>query len=109
MARITLRQLLDHAAEHEYGVPAFNINKMEQALAIMDHPSIARVFDGGATPEGRPYFVMEFVDGPPITKFCDDVRLGISERTAPGYRKGSPRIVARQASTRSRSATLLST
>ena len=35
MARITLRQLLDHAAEHDYGVPAFNINNMEQALAIM--------------------------------------------------------------------------
>src|ERR1043165_8839713 len=36
MARITLRQLLDHAAEHGYGVPAFNINNMEQALAIME-------------------------------------------------------------------------
>ncbi len=35
MARITLRQLLDHAAEHEYGVPAFNLNNMEQGLAIM--------------------------------------------------------------------------
>ena len=51
MARITLRQLLDHAAEHGYGVPAFNINNMEQALAIMaaaergrcagDHPGVA--------------------------------------------------------------------
>src|ERR1035437_7665542 len=39
MARITLRQLLDHAAEHDYGVPAFNINNMEQALAIIDAPS----------------------------------------------------------------------
>src|SRR6202035_2655008 len=39
MARITLRQLLDHAAEHDYGVPAFNINNMEQALAIMDADS----------------------------------------------------------------------
>ena len=39
MARITLRQLLDHAAEHDYGVPAFNINNMEQALAIMDAAS----------------------------------------------------------------------
>jgi len=38
MARITLRQLLDHAAEHDYGVPAFNINNMEQALAIMEAP-----------------------------------------------------------------------
>src|ERR1700754_2187802 len=39
MARITLRQLLDHAAENDYGVPAFNINNMEQALAIMDAAS----------------------------------------------------------------------
>src|SRR3982074_697135 len=39
MARITVRQLLDHAAEHDYGVPAFNINNMEQALAIMDAAS----------------------------------------------------------------------
>ena len=39
-----------------------------QALAIMDHPNIARVFDGGATPSGRPYFVMELVKGVPITQ-----------------------------------------
>jgi serine/threonine protein kinase len=42
-----------------------------QALAIMDHPNIARVFDGGATAFGRPYFVMECVEGVPITQFCD--------------------------------------
>ncbi len=42
-----------------------------QALAIMDHPNIAKVFDGGATPSGRPYFVMELVKGVPITEFCD--------------------------------------
>ena len=44
MARITLRQLLDHAAEHGYGVPAFNINNMEQGLAIMD---AAAAVEGG--------------------------------------------------------------
>ena len=43
-----------------------------QALAIMDHPNIAKVFDGGATPSGRPYFVMELVKGVPITEFCDE-------------------------------------
>src|SRR5215213_2338320 len=42
-----------------------------QALAIMDHPNIAKVLDGGATPSGRPYFVMELVKGVPITEFCD--------------------------------------
>src|SRR5262249_53314467 len=42
-----------------------------QALALMDHPHIARVFDGGETASGRPYFVMELVRGIPITDFCD--------------------------------------
>jgi WD40 repeat protein len=51
-----------------------------QALALMDHPHIAHVFDGGETPAGRPYFVMELVRGAPITDFCDQDRLGIRER-----------------------------
>src|SRR5215470_12560873 len=42
-----------------------------QALAMMVHPAIARVYDGGSTPEGRPYFVMEYVAGVPITEHCD--------------------------------------
>jgi len=51
-----------------------------QALALMDHPNIARVFDAGSTPEGRPYFVMEYVPGLPITEYCDKHRLTIKER-----------------------------
>jgi serine/threonine protein kinase/tetratricopeptide (TPR) repeat protein len=51
-----------------------------QALAMMDHPNIARVFDGGTTPSGRPYFVMELVRGIPITEYCDEQRLSIRER-----------------------------
>jgi tetratricopeptide (TPR) repeat protein len=51
-----------------------------QALAIMDHPNIARVFDGGAAPTGRPYFVMEYVKGVPITEFCDDQKLSPRQR-----------------------------
>lgn len=51
-----------------------------QALAVMDHPSIARVFDAGHSPDGRPYFVMEYVDGVPITAYCDQNRLRIAER-----------------------------
>ena len=51
-----------------------------QALAIMDHPSIARVFDAGATETGRPYFVMELVKGVPITEYCDTVHLTPKER-----------------------------
>jgi eukaryotic-like serine/threonine-protein kinase len=51
-----------------------------QSLAIMQHPAIAKVFDAGATPDGQPYFVMEYVAGVPITKYCDDKRLPIKQR-----------------------------
>ena len=51
-----------------------------QALALMDHPHIAQVHDGGATESGRPYFVMELVRGVPITEFCDNYRLTTPQR-----------------------------
>jgi tetratricopeptide (TPR) repeat protein len=51
-----------------------------QALALMDHPHIARVLDAGATPAGRPYFAMELVKGIPITRYCDERRLSVRER-----------------------------
>ena len=51
-----------------------------QALALMDHPNIAKVFDAGATPQGRPYFVMEYVTGMPITEYCDKHRMTLRER-----------------------------
>ncbi len=51
-----------------------------QALAVMDHPAIARVFDAGATERGRPYFTMEFVEGVPITRYCDAGGLGLHAR-----------------------------
>jgi serine/threonine protein kinase len=51
-----------------------------QLLAIMDHPAIAKVFDAGATPAGQPYLVMEYVDGLPITDYCDRKKRGIRER-----------------------------
>jgi serine/threonine protein kinase/Flp pilus assembly protein TadD len=51
-----------------------------QALAIMDHPNIAKVLDGGATESGRPYFVMELVRGVPITTYCDTNNLTVPER-----------------------------
>jgi eukaryotic-like serine/threonine-protein kinase len=58
----------------------FNVER--QTLAIMDHPAIAKVFDAGSTPEGHPYFVMEYVPGFPITKYCDSKRLPVQERLA---------------------------
>src|SRR5262249_33037015 len=51
-----------------------------QALALMDHPNIAKVFDAGATETGRPYFVMELVRGVSITSYCDENNLGMTER-----------------------------
>jgi serine/threonine protein kinase len=51
-----------------------------QSLAIMNHPGIAKVFDAGATPDGQPYFVMEYVPGMPVTDFCDQKQLNIRER-----------------------------
>ena len=51
-----------------------------QALALMDHPNIARVLDAGTTESGRPYFVMDLVRGIPITQFCDESKLSPRER-----------------------------
>jgi eukaryotic-like serine/threonine-protein kinase len=51
-----------------------------QALAMMDHPNIAKVLDAGTTDTGRPFFVMELVKGIPITKYCDHEKLGTKER-----------------------------
>ena len=51
-----------------------------QALALMDHPNIAKVFDAGVTDSGRPYFVMELVNGVPLTDYCDQNRLTTGER-----------------------------
>ena len=51
-----------------------------QALALMDHPNIARVFDAGSTDSGRPYFAMELVKGVPITQYCDEHRLSVRQR-----------------------------
>ena len=51
-----------------------------QALALMDHPNIAKVLDAGATESGRPFFVMELVKGVPITRFCDERQLSPRER-----------------------------
>ena len=51
-----------------------------QSLAIMEHPAITKVFEAGTTPEGQPYLAMEYVDGLPITDYCDQKKLTIRER-----------------------------
>ena len=65
-----------------------------QALAMMDHPNIAKVFDAGATPGGRPFFVMELVRGIKITDYCDQANLPTAERLAALHRR-LPRGAAR--------------
>src|ERR1700685_695023 len=53
-----------------------------QALAMMDHPNIAQIFDAGTTGKGRPYFVMEYIEGAPITQYSDRKRIATKERLA---------------------------
>lgn len=55
-------------------------NAERQALALMEHPNIAKVFDGGVTEQGRPFFVMEYVKGIPFTQYCDEARIPLNER-----------------------------
>jgi serine/threonine protein kinase len=64
-----------------------------QALALMDHPAIAKVLDAGSTDDGRPYFAMEYVAGIPITAYCDKHRLCATASAAihPGVRRGAAR------------------
>ena len=59
------------------------------ALTIMNHPNIARVYDAGATSEGRPYFVMEYVPGIPLTDYCDGERLSTREARARLHEAGA--------------------
>jgi WD40 repeat protein/serine/threonine protein kinase len=59
-------------------VSRFKIER--QILASLDHPNIAKLLDGGRTPQGQPYFVMEYVSGVPITDYCDEKKLKIRER-----------------------------
>jgi len=55
-------------------------NNERQALAMMDHPNIAQIFDAGATTSGCPYFVMEYIEGASITQYCDGKRMAIKDR-----------------------------
>jgi non-specific serine/threonine protein kinase/serine/threonine-protein kinase len=75
--RVALK-LIKAGMDTEHVVARFESER--QALALMDHPGIAKVLDAGSTDRGRPYFVMEYVRGIPITRYCDTHRLATSER-----------------------------
>lgn len=75
--RVALKQIKRELTSKEV-IARFEAEK--RALALMDHPNIARVLDAGATDDGQPYFVMELVDGIPLTQYCDDNKLSVDER-----------------------------
>jgi eukaryotic-like serine/threonine-protein kinase len=78
--RLVAVKVIKPGMDYRHIVSRFEAER--QALALMLHPAIAAVFDGGATTEGDPYFVMEYVKGEPITAYCDRHRLGMRDRLA---------------------------
>ena len=66
--------------ERDTGRVVARFESERQTLALMNHPGIAQIFDAGVTESGRPFFSMEFVDGRPLTAFCDEHRLSVRER-----------------------------
>ena len=75
--RVALKVIKDGMDTHEV-IARFELER--QALAVMDHPNIAKVLDGGATADRRPYFVMELVRGIPVTEYCDVHKLSTHDR-----------------------------
>ncbi|MCL4220866.1 MAG: serine/threonine-protein kinase [Phycisphaerales bacterium] len=78
VTRLVALKLLKAGMDSRKIVARFEAER--QALAVMDHPGVARVFDGGQAPNGRPYFVMEYVRGEPITTYCQRKALSVRER-----------------------------
>ena len=76
--RLVAIKLIKRGMDSEQVLARFETER--QALALMDHPAIAKVFDAGTTQTGRPYFVMEHVQGVSITRYCDRHRLNVRER-----------------------------
>ncbi len=71
-------KIIKHGIDSKEVIARFESER--QALAMMDHPNIARVLDAGATASGVPYFAMEYVRGIPITEYCDRHRLSTRQR-----------------------------
>jgi serine/threonine protein kinase len=71
-------KVIREGVDHEEVLARFEFER--RAMAKLKHPGIANIFDAGKTRDNRPYFVMEYVDGPPLTSYCDEARLPIPER-----------------------------
>ncbi len=80
LKRLVALKLLKPGMDSKAVLARFDVER--QALALMEHPGIAHILDGGATEEGRPYFVMELVRGLPITRYCDEHGSSTAERLA---------------------------
>ena len=78
VSRIVALKIIKPGMDTRQVLRRFNLER--QALAVMNHPNIAKVFDAGATETGRPYFVMEYIKGVSITKHCDKEKLSIDDR-----------------------------
>src|SRR5437899_4076736 len=76
--RMVALKIIKHGMDSRQVIARFEAER--QALALMDHPNIAKVLDAGTTAGGRPYFVMELVQGSAITRYCDESRLTLRER-----------------------------
>ena len=76
--RVVALKIIKFGMDTKQIIARFEVER--QALAMMDHPNVARVYDAGMTDTGRPYFVMEYVPGEPITDYCDRNRLTTNER-----------------------------
>src|SRR5690242_15345599 len=74
--RVALKVMKHSAA----GTLLARFESERQALALLDHPNIAKLYDAGETADGRPWFAMEYVPGLPITDFCDSNQLGLRDR-----------------------------
>jgi tetratricopeptide (TPR) repeat protein len=76
--RLVALKMIKLGMDSQQVITRFEVER--QALALMDHPNIAKVHDAGRAPDGRPYFVMELVKGVPLTKYCDEHRLTPRQR-----------------------------
>ncbi len=74
---VAIKLLLREAVSEEF---VLRFKQERQVLAALDHPNIARILDGGDTPDGMPYYVMEYVEGLPLDEYCDQKRLAVSGR-----------------------------
>ena len=78
LRRFVAIKIIKHGMGSSRVLARFELER--QALALMDHPHIAKIFDAGTTPGGQPYFAMEVVDGVPITEYCDRNRVNVHRR-----------------------------